>query len=413
MRIFISHGIDKGVPAEVAFLDELIEKLGVPPANHHIVVDRRRIQPGDDWNDVLDDMLADCHGAVLLLGPRALDRPWVWKEATLLSFRRARDPAFPFYLVRLPGVAVQDLDTHPVMNSLRLTATQAFPPNTLPGEIASWVLSRVATVSPAGLTPLDQVTNALVAHLGSADGPSLQSICDRLLPGDVEWAAGDERRRQYARALAGGIVRGRLAVIGGLTRLLGELRLAGVPVHHLAGIRELAASLWVDSEVSAKLAALIGRPPEAKRFVAGLNATRLPYSSRMVARRAVLPDITEFVFQVAGGNSDDRERELVDAIRRAFREGNEDMVETDEEVDELLAVQPAPTVYVLPQPVPDDDLLLSLRKRFPAVTFVAHTGAQLPGDDRLPTTVLPLEPGLDPEMETVHLADYLGSRRVR
>jgi hypothetical protein len=40
-----------------------------------VLLDRTRIEAGDDWAELLHDVLAECQGAVLLLSQRALDRP--------------------------------------------------------------------------------------------------------------------------------------------------------------------------------------------------------------------------------------------------------------------------------------------------------------------------------------------------
>src|SRR6478735_1658989 len=84
--IFISHSSAAG-PQVSAFLDvlpPLLEQRGLMP-----FLDASMIRPGDVWRPMLHRELARCSGAVLVLGPEALERPWVLQEATILAWRRA------------------------------------------------------------------------------------------------------------------------------------------------------------------------------------------------------------------------------------------------------------------------------------------------------------------------------------
>ena len=103
MRIFISHGIDKANPDELAFLDTLEQSLRTPAAGmpaHEVLLDRTRLEAGDDWQGVLEDWLAECQLAILLLSPRALTRPWVSRKPLFLAFRRSQEAG----LVLLPAI---------------------------------------------------------------------------------------------------------------------------------------------------------------------------------------------------------------------------------------------------------------------------------------------------------------------
>ena len=73
MRLFISHGLDKSVRADMRFLDTL--ETALTGAGHEVLMDRSQLQAGDTWQAVLHEMLAACDGALLLLSPRALSRP--------------------------------------------------------------------------------------------------------------------------------------------------------------------------------------------------------------------------------------------------------------------------------------------------------------------------------------------------
>jgi len=133
----------------------------------------------------------------------------------------------------------------------------------------------------------------------------------------------------------------------------------------------------------------------------------------MAVWRALLPDTDDVVYRVEGGGSDAWEDELVARIRRAFRKGREDQIDDDEQVDEVLAAREQPVFVVLPPPVPDDALLRALRERYPRVTFIVHTGADLPAADLLPACVVPLAPGLDLDAEKTRHADFMSALEIR
>ena len=58
MRIFISHGTDKSKDPELQFLDgleQLLRQSAADDAPHDVLLDRTRLEAGDDWAGVLQD----------------------------------------------------------------------------------------------------------------------------------------------------------------------------------------------------------------------------------------------------------------------------------------------------------------------------------------------------------------------
>jgi hypothetical protein len=164
--------------------------------------------------------------------------------------------------------------------------------------------------------------------------------------------------------------------------------------------------------MAGRLAALVGLPEGVEPFAAALNGKRYKWSPRMVAWRALLPDTDEFIYWVEGGGSDGWDEEVVRRIRRAYRKGKEDTIDDEEQVDEVLQARTTPIVYVLPPPF-DDALLRALRSRYPRVTFIVHTGPLLPPPDELPSVVVALSPGLDPDTEVARHADFTATLEIR
>lgn len=411
MRIFISHGTDKTKPEELAYLDTLEARLSAAPSAHDVLLDRTRIGAGDDWEGLLHDAIAECDAAVLVLSPRALERPWVLKEATLLSYRKVREKVFPFFCVMLPGVTAADLQSRPAFAALKLDRIQAFAAGSAATTVADWVRNHAATIVPPAETPLDRLERALESRLAHVDSNALEAICERLLGEKIAWMASLDRARLRARVLARGIARGQLARVGGMADLSKALKAAGLIDSHLREVLKLAASMWVDAEIAGRLAALVALPEDAEPFAAALNGKRVRWSPRMVAWRALLPDTDDFIYWIEGGGSDGWDEEVVRRIRRAFRKNKEDIIDDDEQVDEVLRARTAPVVFVLPKPF-DDALLRALRTRYPRVTFIVHTGPTLPAPSELPSVVVALSPGLNPDTEVTRHADFTATLEV-
>jgi hypothetical protein len=72
-------------------------------------LDVERLEPGDAWSDEIVDGLAGCSAAVVVLTPESIASDWVLKEATILAYRRARNPKFQLVPVLLSGLSFEDL----------------------------------------------------------------------------------------------------------------------------------------------------------------------------------------------------------------------------------------------------------------------------------------------------------------
>lgn len=412
MRIFISHGVDKSKPDELAFLDALALHIahdapGEPA--HELLLDRTRLEAGDDWAGVLHDWLAECQAAVLLLSPRALQRPWVLKEATILSFRHRRDPAFLLLPVLLPGVTSQDLTAHAGFSALGLDATQAFTHGVDPAAVAHLVKTKTAAIAAPQATPLDRLQQVLENWISQASATALEQACLDWLGEPVAWRSDVDRARQRARVIARVIARGRLApaiTLAGMTRALTGAALSKEPTRK---VLDLAASLWVDEEVAARLRAVVACRSSAP-VAAALNSGRIDYGARMTVWRALLPDIADSIYFVSGAGSDDRLGELVVGICRAYRDGNKGDIADEDEARDMLQVHAEPVFFVLPPPVPDEALLQDLHAQFPSAIFIAHTGHSLPTG--LGPHVMPLWPGLGLDLELRYKADYLAAKKI-
>ena len=209
--------------------------------------------------------------------------------------------------------------------------------------------------------------------------------------------------------LAKAILCGRWRVLG-VAELLHRLKRAAVSLESLAEVFRLVSPIWVESEIAGRFGTL-SRAAEGAPFVGVVACKHLRYSSRMLAWRSQLPDTDDFVFWLVGGDSDTRQDETIDQIRRICRE-RYDTIESDEDVDDFLADPTNPMVFVLPPPVPDDGLLRALRDTFKGALFLAHAGPTAPGEGTLPDAAVLLPLGLPEGEETARHNDYLKAQKV-
>jgi hypothetical protein len=353
--------------------------------------------------------LAECQVAILMLSRRALARPWVLKEATILSFRKARDPAFAFLPLLLPGIDHAAIAAHPGFSALRLDVWQAFEAGVAAQTVASLVKQKLAGIQVPPTTPLDRLQDVLENRICQANAGALERACEDLLGETVAWSAETDRSRQRARVFARAITRGKLGRMVTLTGMTKVLNAAALAKEHLQKVLDLAASYWVEEEVAARLRSLIGAGANSA-WAAAINSELVRSGVKMAVWRAQLPDISEDIYFIAGGGSDNWGIELPERMFTAYYEGNKDEVFGVEEAETVLSVRREPVFFVIPAPAPDQALLSTLRQRFPSVVFIVHTGSTLPSG--LPDHIIPLIPGLHLDLEKQNRADYLAARKL-
>jgi hypothetical protein len=129
------------------------------------------------------------------------------------------------------------------------------------------------------------------------------------------------------------------------------------------------------------------------------------YTAQMHLERA-FPLSRLWLYLAIAGGGDDRpsHHQLADEIRNAMRvaRGLDDL--TDEKVDQAILRLKTPSFAVLPPPYPDEDVLSQLQRRFPTLTFLLHTGEEMPDPSQLPARVERLYVDADSEMD--HYLDY-------
>ena len=73
--------------------EKIVDGLGKPKKGgglgYKVLLDKDRLEPGDDWRAKLHGWLGTCDGAVILLSEDSIQSDWLRKEATILTWRKS------------------------------------------------------------------------------------------------------------------------------------------------------------------------------------------------------------------------------------------------------------------------------------------------------------------------------------
>jgi hypothetical protein len=154
-RIFISHS--SHTDEDRNFVQRLRESL--TNKGYEVLLDLSELQAADDWNEEIHEWLAACHAGIVLLTPHSIERPWVLKEATILTWRRSLDTRhfklFPALFDDVTDAMLEKAKFAPlVIKSLQAVAGKT--PEAIANEVAQ-IIGDPMEVE----TPLDQLAKVL------------------------------------------------------------------------------------------------------------------------------------------------------------------------------------------------------------------------------------------------------------
>ncbi|HEU0078141.1 MAG TPA: toll/interleukin-1 receptor domain-containing protein [Longimicrobiaceae bacterium] len=405
LRIFLSHS--SHTAADLAFAREVAAALEAE--GFVVLFDRDKLQPSDDWNQKLHEYMAWCHAGVLLLTPAALQRPYVLKEATILTWRRTLDPGFRLFPVLRGGTTVDDLKRGS-FSSLMIDEVQAAAGS------AEEIAAAVAAVFPRESedeTPLDLLAGRLADLLEDAGSNTLRAVARKLGVDDAEWAPGEGSHARSVSLIARRIVREELGAYRGVGELVSDLGLSRLQGEDLRTVLQIVAPYWVSGEAA-------GRLPDVARHRKGwalaINGRHVSqFTAEMYVRRAFPLSLLYAVIKLPGGWSDKALDEVIQAVRVSIREEWSLDDADSRTVQDFLQGREDPVFVALPQPVPaiagDLD---RLRAEFPGVVFILHAGAEAdPGDAfgefREVEVILP---AVDLERETRAFRSFQEAERI-
>jgi hypothetical protein len=255
-RIFISHSCRDDAYAGLV-RDALEAKFRAD--GYEVLLDKTRLEPGDEWRSVLYQWLAECDGAVILLNGDALRSPWVARETTMLLWRRALGAPVRIVPALLGAVRSADGTESWTRELLALEAARIPSKDTGPGEaveLANLVAGSMRDIAslPAEDSPLGIWLRDVADCLRDVPPGRLAQAAQRLRVRDEDWHEVLLPRGQMfvahqllARPLDLAIVQ----AIADLARAL--------PTEWLGRLVSLVRSTWVDVEAARQL---IAAPPD-------------------------------------------------------------------------------------------------------------------------------------------------------
>jgi TIR domain-containing protein len=404
--IFISHS--SHTATERAFLESLKSALE-DDSPFRVLVDLD-LYAGGDWNRELNEWMAECRAAVVLLTPGALPRPWVLKEVTTLVWRASLDDAFPVLPVWLDGVDEASVKASP-LGPVFLERIQSIPggdAQTVAAAIKDR-LAGIAAVAADAATPLGRLIATLSDVLAGAPAGGLEEVTGLL---GCELPRQPGARERYAELIARTLIREGFGQLQGLVDLINSLRTrSGFTADKAQTVLNMLAPMWIAAEDAGRLPALRERSEGA---FAALNGEWLGYyTADMYLNRAYPLDRRWLRIPIEGAVADGPlADELAREIRNGFRSVSVGPLKTldDDKVDRMLG-EDRPRFVLVPPPHPDDEVLRRLKELYPRLTFILDIGAEPPEPDALPPWVERL-PKVDLDMEDARFRDYVEALRI-
>lgn len=412
-RIFISHSNDNPIASDL--IRTLVSELET--AGFQVLVDIDGFKAGDEWRDEIYSWLGFCHGGIILLGPEALDpqRPWVAREAAILTWRKTLCPDFLVMPVLLPGVTTDHLRTDIQFRDLRLETYQAIAYDNADDTVAA-VLDGLSEFRQGGKPPLEEVADQVEILLDGIRQAALEKALDTL---NADYKA-ITSHRSTAAALATAMLQAPLAkAVSALETLVSF----APDTSAIDRIFEIIAPNWVDLDAAGWIArcALM---KDDKPAVA-LNA-QTQFAAEMYVRRAACkPPKTCWhlvpITAVFGESAfDDIAHEIWQALHISFAnfllmdpfQAND----LDQQLTDLLQdlhQRGRPVVVVCRLPPNAGEMILRLRERYPYLQFLFMSGNELPDAQNYQETVLRLiTPALPEGKEQTARKEYTTARAI-
>jgi hypothetical protein len=320
--IFISHS-SKDDSYAGAVRDAL--EAALIEAGFDVLLDRTRLDPGDEWRAKLHRWLGTCDGAALLFGPAALRSDWVRKEATILTWRRAFQGDIRVVPAVFGGVGKSELDEYGLgpahLDEIQIASLtpeqEALPSESERAEaLAQAIAAGFAGLPPrTGDTPMDRWVAQVVGLI--QENEYLAETAEKLL--HVEDAPAGEGPVQEVmsggRTLAAQRVAQLILDSDAETIAQAYYELDRGDIRDRTRLVSLITPSWVPTASARAIAAAVGRPAPT-RLVA--LRCREPLTPEHVAKKATCCDTRHRFVPILSERSttEDPVRELTSRYRR-------------------------------------------------------------------------------------------------
>lgn len=407
-RVFICHSADD--PTVDGVLKELRKHLCGP--DFDILVDVEVLQLGDEWRNEICAWIGMCDSAVILLSEGAFnaDKPWVFWEASLLTWRHIMQDDFLVIPAFLEGVDPDRLANDPRFKELRLSQLQGQSLNKDPVTLAAALADRIKTAAAdasmrsGAPAVLNFLTQQIEGQLRDIDINILEVAAKEL-----ELDLGPWRPQQRPA---------RLLALKLLHTPLGE---AIAPLEHLSGwgvaaerfdrILNILKPSWIDLRAAQTIVSSVRDDAPAPCVI--INTSNMITTNMFVSRAHGKPlnDTAHRTLSITtrfGENAvEDIGGEITEALINEFERhlvvAPDDPDQLEQEILETVAdlKSAGKPVYVALFDVPGAVRVIpALQRRFPAVHFIMVTGDDLPADEDCPFPVfVKIEPELLPDQE--------------
>lgn len=385
--IFISHSA-KDAKAK-AVLRKLYRTLR---RDFEVLLDRERLQGGDDWRRELHTWMGLCDGAVVILSEDALcESPWVHREATILGYRNEDEKDFVLVPVLVPPVTPERVRESKSFSPVNFGAVQAVEGS--PEKIAREVSAALQTLRgiEGRQTALQRVEEKVAGILRTEvearwENPKQKFDAAAATMGKrVRWKTGRTYSAQFARHLMSTSLEKSTKALVSLTENFNDKEKAEKILD------DYLRPFWVNPEAVTELARMNKRP-RGERAV-GVNGSDYPDTSEDYVLRAC-GVIREWVYVKINGKGfeddgtfDAAQKNLENEILRqvapkiGFRK---DQLPSNKAVeDELYLLEDEQPFFILVPTDFDEELVEWLRVRFKPFTFFFLHGEQPPTTEAL------------------------------
>lgn len=398
-RIFISHSSHTDIDRN--FVQKLAD--GLTSAGYKVLLDLRELQAADDWNKELHEWLAACHAGVILLTPHSVERPWVLKETTILTWRNSLDARFRLFPAVFDGVTDAMLKQQKfaplVIRSIQKVAAKT------PEEIASEIAQIIGPPIEVE-TPLDQLAKVLADLLvpPNAGKATAEKLARKLGIDEKVWVPNEPPELSRILLIAGRLVREDLGKYPNVYELMKDL-LETMPSTSVARkVLGIVAPYWVSTDAAGQLCEVAARK---ERWAVAMNGSYLrKFTVEMYLLRAFPLRGKIYELKLPGGGSEEMVEDIINDIYAALEAlwGEERAMLKD-----LLATHPDPMFVALPKELSDEAALKQLQNEFPLLTFILNAGTDAKTLDAVKsfTNVECIRPAVDTNVEKAEYFAYV------
>ena len=368
LKVFISHSSKSAFASKVR--DGVEAEL--TRMKFDVLLDRTRLEPGDQWRAKLHRWLATCDAAVILFSRDAVgtkEKPgsdWVQKESTILTWRHALNDQLLIVPVLLGDVTREETNLHGLrplqLGEWQFVSATSADEAAAAQEIIGAIAKRFAGLAGGtGATrELDQWIRRVAACLKKVEVEDLHDAARAIDIDDVDWNGAVDQ--QYATFASQLLFSSHKALLAALPVLRNSM-----PEDQVQKFSELVVPVWVSAEAARSIVPAMREADDARRLVA-INSQYSELAEHYL-RRATCCEPNVRVVQVTGVRGEDPEMVLA-AFEQAFRRALN--VPNDRPLARLIAAcrqQPEPWFALVGQGGLASDVLARLRQ-YPKVTFV-------------------------------------------